>query len=179
MNDDDKVILVDADDRPIGSMGKLQAHTGGGVLHRAVSVFVSNTQGELLVQRRARSKYHFGGAWSNTCCSHPRPEESAAAAARRRLHEEMGVTCELTEIFSFAYEARSPNGLIEREIDHVFVGRFDGYVVVDPQEVAEFRWSPIESLQQEIADMPDTFTPWFPIALGRVIDYLNAVNTNA
>ena len=172
MPDTDRVILVDEDDRPVGEAGKLEAHSGNGALHRAISVFVMNPGGELLLQRRALEKYHFGGLWSNTCCTHPRPGESTAAAARRRLREEMGVDCELKEAFSFTYEARSPNGLVEREFDHVFVGHFDGPVRFDPQEVAEFRWVGMTNLTQEIVAEPDRFTPWIGIALKRVMEHV-------
>ena len=171
MPDAEKVILVDEHDRPVGEAEKLEAHSGSGALHRAISVFVMSPKGELLLQRRAHEKYHFAGLWSNTCCTHPRPGESTAAAARRRLREEMGVDCDLEEAFSFTYEARSLNGLIEKEFDHVFLGTYAGPIRFDPHEVAEFRWVDVASLAQEMAAEPERFTPWFGIALDRVIEH--------
>lgn len=166
----ENVILVDSADRPIGTISKLEAHLGEGLLHRALSVFVFNPSGDLLLQRRADSKYHFSGLWSNTCCTHPRPGESASDAARRRLGEEMGVSCDLDPIFVFQYRARCESGLIEQEIDHVFHGSYDGPVRPDPAEVSEARWIDRDTLRTEMTDRPEAFTPWFLMALPRVIE---------
>src|SRR5215207_6915560 len=143
------VVLVDEHDREVGLAPKLEAHETG-VLHRAFSVFVLNAKGELLLQRRAGIKYHCGGLWTNTACGHPRPGEPVAAAARRRLREEMGFDCELTPIGAFLYRADVGGGLHEHEYDHVFVGRHDADPDPDPAEADR---------------SPETFTPWFPLAL--------------
>lgn len=154
------MILVDRADTEIGSEEKLRAHARG-VLHRAFSVFVLNPRGEILLQRRAEEKYHTGGLWSNTCCGHPRPGEETGAAARRRLREEMGFDCALTCRFGFVYRAPLEDGLSEHEYDHVFLGRFDGVPEPDPAEVSAWRWVPVERVRRELAEAPETFTPWF------------------
>lgn len=155
----DRVVLVDERDGEIGSADKLRAHAEG-LLHRAFSVFLYNGRDELLLQRRARAKYHTGGLWSNTCCSHPRPGEDVGAAAVRRLEEEMGIRSALSPAFGFHYRARVGR-LWEHEYDHVFVGHFEGEPRPDPAEVEEWRWWPIEDLRQALVQDPDTFTPWF------------------
>jgi isopentenyl-diphosphate delta-isomerase len=159
-NSADQVILVDAKDRPVGTLPKLEAHRRG-VRHRAISVIVRDRHGRLLLQRRAASKYHSGGLWTNTCCSHPRPGEDTADAARRRLVEEMGITCPLTLLFSTHYRAPVSNDLIEDEIVHVFGGRFDGAPDPDPQEVAEWCWKAPDEVAREIAARPEIYTVWF------------------
>ena len=166
------VVLVDAEDREIGVAGKWAAHANGGRLHRAVSVFVRDAAGRLLLQRRAREKYHFGGLWTNTCCGHPRPGESSRAAAERRLWEEMGVRLELREIFTFTYAAADPvSGLTEREFDHVFLGElpFGHAPTPDAREVEGWRWVTLDALRTEIAAETSGFTPWFPLALERFL----------
>ena len=120
----EEVILVDEHDREIGSGEKLQIHQEG-KLHRAFSVLVFNWKQELLLQKRKETKYHSGGLWTNTCCSHPRPGELTLEAAQRRLHEEMGLTCPLREVGNFIYRAEFENGLIEHEYDHVLAGSSD------------------------------------------------------
>lgn len=158
------VILVDPDDREIGSGEKMAVHRQG-VLHRAFSIFVFNVRKGLLLQRRARGKYHCSGLWSNTCCSHPAPGESTAAAAKRRLQEEMGFTCPLRTLFVFTYRADLENGLIEHEVDHVLVGDYDGHIAPNGAEVMGHRWLPVASLENRLDQQPETFTPWFKIAL--------------
>lgn len=157
------VITVDALDRPVGSAEKLEAHREG-LLHRAVSVFVFCPNGRLLLQRRARGKYHCGSLWSNTCCGHPRPNESTAEVAHRRLDEEMGFSCKLWPVFSFTYRAPLRNGLTEHEIDHVFVGVFDGSPHPSPSEVQDWRWIPADDLTDELACHSDRYTPWLRLA---------------
>ncbi len=154
------VILVDERDRPVGRMEKLEAHETG-ALHRAFSVFLFDAEGRWLLQRRDLGKYHSGGLWTNTCCSHPAPGESTAEAAVTRLMEEMGITAEITPAFSFHYRADFDNGLVEHEFDHVFVGRFDGEPVPNPDEASDWRWVDTESLFRELDDRPDAFTYWF------------------
>jgi isopentenyl-diphosphate delta-isomerase len=163
----DLVTLVDEDDREVGTEEKLAAHVRG-LLHRAVSVFVLDPSGRHLLQRRAPGKYHSGGLWSNACCSHPRPGESAPLAATRRLREEMGVTVPLTPLLRYTYRAELENGLIEHEVDHVFIGRFDGVPVPDPGEVGEWRWIAPDSLDAEVSNAPEDFTAWFRVLLPEV-----------
>jgi isopentenyl-diphosphate Delta-isomerase len=162
----EQVILVDESDTPIGECEKLAAHLHGGQLHRAFSVFIFDTEGRLLLQRRALAKYHFGGLWTNTCCSHPRPGETTLAAAQRRLTEELGFTTELTERGSFLYRAEdSASGLTEHELDHVFVGRFSHGPSPNPDEVMDWRWQAMDEVEAELLAHPKRFTPWFPLAL--------------
>lgn len=166
---EEQVILVDADDREIGTLGKLAAHENGGTRHRAFSVFIVDARGRWLLQRRAAGKYHFPGLWTNACCSHPRPGEDTAAAAHRRLREELGFDCPLAERFQFEYRATSAaEGLTEHELDHVFVGRHGGAIQPDPEEVAAVRWIEPAALEREVRERPETFTPWFKLALERV-----------
>ena len=159
-NSADEVILVDQHDRPLGTMGKLEAHRRG-LRHRAISVIVRDRTNRLLLQQRAAGKYHSGGLWTNTCCSHPRPGENTIDAAHRRLAEEMGFTCPLTLLFTTHYRAAVPGGLIEDEVVHVFGGRFDGIPDPDPHEVADWRWKAPEAVAREIDELPDIYTVWF------------------
>jgi isopentenyl-diphosphate Delta-isomerase len=159
----DQVILVDPDDVAVGYDDKLTAHREG-KLHRAFSVFVVNSGGELLLQRRAESKYHSGGLWSNTCCSHPRPGERTRHAAQRRLVEEMGFACDVTPLYRFIYRAELDGGMIEHECDYVYLGRFNGRPDPDPREVAAWRWASPETITRELEDAPERFTFWFDLA---------------
>jgi isopentenyl-diphosphate delta-isomerase len=168
---EEHVVLVDETDRPVGTERKLAAHVSG-ALHRAFSVFVFDGAGSLLLQRRARTKYHSGGFWANTCCGHPRPGESVHEAATRRLREEMGVGCELRSLTTFRYRADVGNGLVEHEYDHIFVGRFDGAPSPDPDEVEDWRWVTMGELTGEIARDADRFAAWFPPALGELRAHL-------
>ena len=162
------VIVVNASDEELGREEKLQAHRTP-VLHRAFSVFVLDDRGAMLLQRRAAGKYHSAGLWSNACCSHPFPGESAADAVSRRLREEMGVTVPLTPLLRYTYRAELENGLIEHELDHVFVGRFDGIPSPNPAEVSEWRWIAPDALDAEMALAPGNFTAWFRLLLPEVI----------
>jgi isopentenyl-diphosphate delta-isomerase len=164
------VVLVDEQDNAIGTMEKQQAHVEG-VLHRAFSIFIFNSDKKLLLQKRASSKYHCGGMWTNTCCSHPRETENTIDAAHRRLQEEMGMQCELKPIFSFVYKAEFENGLTEYEFDHVFFGESNQTPTLNLEEVEDFRYVGMEELQIEINENPAHFTPWFLIALDRVKEF--------
>jgi isopentenyl-diphosphate Delta-isomerase len=160
------VILVDAQDNEIGLMEKQEAHQKG-TLHRAFSIFIFNTAGELLLQRRAWHKYHSGGLWTNTCCSHPRPGEGNLEAAQRRLQEEMGMTCTLAHAFSFLYE-QAVGDLIEHELDHVFIGVSDDLPTINPEEVAEWKAISMVDLGASMATQPEVYTVWFRLCLERV-----------
>jgi len=164
---EEQVILVDEHDKPIGTMGKLEAHQKG-QLHRAFSVFIFNDKGELLLQKRALSKYHSAGLWTNTCCSHPKPNEETLAAANRRLREEMGLDSLLIHKTSFIYKTPFDNGLTEHEFDHVFIGQSNEDPIINLEEVDSFKWLSLENVKEEIKRTPESFTSWFKIALGMV-----------
>ena len=166
----ENVILVTPDDQPIGAEEKLKAHLEG-KLHRAFSVFIFNSQGEMLLQRRALHKYHSPGLWSNACCSHPRPGEDSEAAAHRRMKEEMGFDCHIERAFQFTYKAEFDNGLTENELDHVFIGEYNGVVQPDPEEVAEYRWIDADSLKKDMQENPEQYTYWFRVVLDKVLKY--------
>lgn len=166
------VILVDQADRPVGRMEKQEAHRKG-LLHRAFSVFLLDGS-KLLIQRRALDKYHCGGLWSNTCCSHPAPGEQVLLAAERRLDEELGIkNARLRELDTFLYRAAFPNGLAEHELDHVLLGEYSGPVQPDPMEIAQVRWIDLEELQRDLQAFPQWYTPWFPPALTLVLRHLS------
>jgi len=165
------VILVDENDQVLGQEEKLRAHELG-LLHRAFSVFLFRKNGpqtELLLQQRHPLKYHAGGLWSNSCCSHPRLGEDIVAAGERRLREELGIQAELEAVGRFQYRAEFPNGLIEHELDYLLIGWDDGLEFTpNPLEVSNTRWQELGSLQQELDEYPERFTPWFGEALGLV-----------
>lgn len=163
----EEVILVDENDKPVGLMEKMQAHRLG-VLHRAFSVFVFNSQNELLMQQRALNKYHSAGLWSNTCCSHPRQNEKTEAAARRRLQEEMGMDLNLTYKTNFIYKTTFDNNLTEHEFDHVFTAVSDALPKINPEEVNEYKYLGLEKLKEEIKQKPEAFTSWFKIAIEKI-----------
>ena len=163
----DQIVLVDKDDREVGKAEKMAVHKKG-LLHRAFSVLVFNSKGELLLQQRAKEKYHCGGLWTNTCCSHPRKGETVSQAAHRRLLEEMGVDCELEEIFSFSYRVDFPNGLTENEFDHVLMGKSDDQPKPDPKEVEQWRWVSLRALRTEIRKNPEIYTYWFKILIEKL-----------
>ena len=160
------VILVNEKDEEIGLMEKMEAHEKG-LLHRAFSVFVLNSKNQLCIQRRALHKYHSGGLWTNTCCSHPRQGEINLDAANRRLFEEMGMSCELHKTLDFIYKAEFSNGLTEHELDHVFVGYSDVEPVINTDEVAEYKWVELEGLKLDIQENPQIYTEWFKIIFER------------
>ena len=163
-------MIVNANGGAIGTMDKMAAHRSG-TLHRAFSVFIFNSKGQLLLQQRALDKYHSGGLWTNTCCSHPKLGEFTLNAAHRRLQEEMGMDCELTELFQFSYRHEFENGLIENEYDHVFMGISDDLPLPNAAEVAGFRYMDADLLLFELSEQPDQYTPWFKICLERVLEH--------
>jgi len=165
---EERVVLVDEFDQEMGTLGKLEAHVEG-KLHRAISVFLFNDAGEMLLQQRALSKYHSGGLWSNACCSHPRPGELPLDAAERRLFEEMGIHCELEKVLEFTYRAVLDQGLTEHEFDHVFVGRFNAEPRPRPEEVCAWKWIDAETLEKEAASNPENYTAWFKIVLKQIL----------
>ena len=160
----EKVILVDENDNETGTEEKLAAHKAGR-LHRAFSIFVFNSRGEMLLQRRALDKYHTAGLWSNTCCSHPRPGEPIEEAVHRKLIQEMGFDCTLSRKFSFIYKVKFVDGLWEHEFDHVFVGIFNGKPVPNREEVMQWKWVKVADLKKDMEKNPDNYTPWLKIAI--------------
>lgn len=154
------VILVDEQDREVGEAEKMQTHKFG-LLHRAFSVLIYNTKGEMLLQQRAATKYHSAGLWSNACCGHPRPGEKIEDAARRRLKEELGFNCSMKFSFKFIYKAYFENSLKEHELDHVFTGIYDSEVLPDKNEVQAYRWVSMENLKNEIIENHSSFSVWF------------------
>ena len=165
------VILVDEQDQSLGLMEKMEAHEKG-VLHRAFSVFVFNDKGELLLQQRALDKYHSGGLWTNTCCSHPRDGESAEDAAHRRLQEEMGFDCKLEKKFHFIYKRELDKGLTEHELDHVFFGIYNATPNINPEEVASYKWVNMAELKTDLQTNPHLYTEWFKICFDEVLGKL-------
>lgn len=160
----DEIILVDANDVEVGQGSKMEVHRRG-QLHRAFSVFVFDKGGRLLLQQRAAGKYHSPGLWSNTCCGHPRSGETTAQSAGRRLREEMGIDCALTEAFAFTYRAELDRDLIEHEIDHVFVARFDGSPSPDPSEVGDWKWEQPAAVADDVRRHPDRYSAWLGQAM--------------
>ena len=165
------VVLVDQNDQKLGLMEKQQAHIAG-LLHRAFSVFVFNSKGELMIQQRAASKYHSPTLWTNTCCSHPRDNETYEQAAHRRLEEEMGFDCELEYKFNFIYKAHLENDLIEHELDHVFIGTFDNEPKLNPDEVMAYRWVELDDLKKDMEKNPQNYTAWFKIIFEHYVSYI-------
>ena len=163
---DKRIILVDEDDNVLGYGEKMEVHKRG-QLHRCFSVMVVNSEGKVLLQKRAQGKYHCPGLWSNTCCSHPYPQEDIKAAAKRRLREEMGFDCELEKIGVFHYKAEFDNGLTENEIDHLFKGKYDGKIAPDPAEVGDIKRIDIEALKKDIEENPNDYTVWLKIIMER------------
>ncbi len=166
---EERVILVDEQDKEVGTMEKIEAHEKA-LLHRAFSIFIFTDAGQMMLQRRALSKYHSPGLWTNTCCSHPRPGESLEEATRRRIVEEMGFECEMYEVFSFIYKAAFDRGLTEHELDHVFMGLHNGDPLINPDEVEEWKWIDVDDLLADIKESPDNYTVWFKIALKEMED---------
>jgi len=165
----EQVVLVDELDNELGTMEKIEAHEKA-LLHRAFSIFIFNDAGQMMLQRRALSKYHSPGLWTNTCCSHPRPGENLKDASRRRIVEEMGFACEMQEVFSFIYKAAFDHGLTEHELDHVFMGLHTDDPNINPEEVEDWKWIDVDDLLADIKKNPDNYTVWFKIALKEMED---------
>jgi isopentenyl-diphosphate delta-isomerase len=167
---EEQVILVNENDESVGVMDKMEVHKKG-LLHRAFSVFIFDSRGQILLQQRSDIKYHGAGLWTNACCSHPRTGESTMEAAQRRLYEELGFKTELEEIFSFTYRAEVENQLIEHEFDHVFAGEYNGDIRPNPDEVAGYCFTAMGQIRNELATKPEKFTSWFRIAFPRIEEW--------
>ena len=166
-----RVTLVDETGKAIGAAEKLEVHQDGGRLHLAFSILVFNAEGELLLQRRAAHKYHFGGLWSNTCCGHPEPGEEVVTAGERRLGEELGFHVPLRPAYRFRYRAEDArSGLTEDELVEVLVGRYDGVPAANPEEVDAWRWQSVAEVRRDATHQPEAYTPWFRLMLARITD---------
>jgi isopentenyl-diphosphate Delta-isomerase len=166
-----KLILVDENDVPVGTADKMEVHQKA-LLHRAFSIFIFNSKGDMLLQQRATGKYHSGGLWTNACCSHPYFGQDTLAAAEKRLHEEMGFTTPLTKAFDFIYQVAFDNGLTEYEYDHVFAGRYNGEIVPNKDEVEDYCFMNMEEIKNSIQSHPKKYTEWFKIAFPKLEAYL-------
>ena len=171
------LILVNENDEPIGEIEKMEAHEKA-LLHRAFSVFIINSKGEILMQQRALDKYHSAGLWTNTCCSHQFPNEKSLDAANRRLLEEMGMEAKLKFLFKFQYKAPFDNGLTEHEIDHVFLGYSDELPTINKKEVNNYNYTSIEKLKAEIKSKPENYTVWFKIIFKKFYIYFEELRMN-
>ncbi|HKZ36594.1 MAG TPA: isopentenyl-diphosphate Delta-isomerase [Chryseolinea sp.] len=160
----ERVILVDAKDNVIGTMEKLEAHRKG-VLHRAFSILIFNSKGEVLLQKRSKNKYHSGGLWTNACCSHPMPHESMSEATRKRLKHEMGIDLQPQFAYKFVYKKHLDKDLIEHEFDHVFIGKYDGVPSTNLEEVEDWKFIDIASLRQDLELHPHAYTEWFKLIM--------------
>jgi isopentenyl-diphosphate Delta-isomerase len=175
--DSEALILVDDADRNIGHLSKALCHEGRGVLHRAFSLLIFNDGGELLIQQRAASKRLWPMYWSNSCCSHPRSEETLETATQRRLYEELGISCRLRFLYKFRYQAQFDATGAEHELCSVFIGRSSGPIKANTSEILDWRWISPEALHREIAAQGgQTFTPWFMLEWERIWrDHAHAV----
>jgi len=171
------VVRVNDNDIDIGKMEKTEAHIRG-KRHRAFSIFIFNHKKQLLLQKRAESKYHSGGLWTNTCCSHPRPNEKLMVAAHRRLKEEMGFDCALSELFVFRYTAQLDKGLIENEIDHVIFGEYNENPKPNSDEVSAYAWHTLDEIATNINEAPETYTFWFKVAVKEILLYQKRKENN-
>ena len=167
-----QVILVDVNDTQIGVMEKMEAHQMG-LLHRAFSVFIFNSRGEMLLQQRAISKYHSGGLWTNACCSHPFPEEATIQAAQRRLKEELGFENPIEKVGDFVYKADFDNGLTEHEFDHIFAGEYEGKINFNKAEVMDICYKDLQEISHSLQTHPQKYTPWFHLAFPKIKNWWN------
>ena len=175
---EDEVILVDHKDQFLGTMPKMEAHQKG-ILHRAFSVFILNSKNKILLQKRAKNKYHSPGLWSNTCCSHQRMNETSKSAGNRRLIEEMGIDVELKEIFKFKYKAPFSNGLIEHELDHVLIGYSEENPIINLLEVSDWKWVNIDYIFEDVANNPEIYTVWFKIVFDQFFNFIKKNESNS
>lgn len=166
-----KVILVNEKDQPVGEMEKIAAHEQG-LLHRAFSVFLINDQRQILMQQRAFDKYHSGGLWTNTCCSHPQPHETVKEAAERRLSEELNIIATVSPLYEFVYHHEFENGLIEHEYDHVLTGYYNGACTINPKEVAGVQWMSVPAINTALKTNPEKYTYWFKLAYPVVREWI-------
>ena len=164
----DMVILVDEQNKEIGVMEKLEAHVQGN-LHRAISVFIFNGDGEMLLQKRADSKYHSGGLWTNACCSHPKPGEKTLAAAKRRLIEEMNMKAELKFLYSFGYLTNFKNGLIEHELDHMYFGITNNKPELNPEEASDWKYMNLDDIGADLKANPSHYSEWFKLSFEQIL----------
>jgi len=177
MNEEEKVILVNEHDDMVGTMDKIDAHKQG-LLHRAFSIFIFNSKGEMLLQQRAIDKYHSGGLWTNACCSHPMPGEKTQDAAERRLNEELGFETRIEKIFDFIYKTGFDNGLTEYEFDHVFAGEYEGQINMNPKEVNDVCYKGLAAIRDMLQTHPQKFTAWFHIAFPKIEEWWKDRYTN-
>jgi len=159
-----QVILIDENNKEIGFEDKLVAHRLG-KLHRAFSIFIFNDKNEILIQKRAIDKYHSSGLWSNACCSHPLPYLALENEIHSRLIYENGFDCDLKELFSFKYKCKFPNNLFENELDFVYIGKYNGNIILNKEEASDYKWVSFDKLQIEILKTPKLFTYWFKLIL--------------
>lgn len=164
------VILVDERDVQVGTMEKLEVHQKA-LLHRAFSIFIFNSKGEMLLQQRAANKYHSAGLWTNACCSHPQPGEDTLVAAIARLKVEMGIVTPIKKAFDFTYRTSFDNGLTEHEFDHVFVGEYDGKIEPNGEEVSDYCFKSMKDISESILSHPQKYSEWFKIAFPQVEVY--------
>lgn len=167
-SESEALILVDANDQVVGHLDKSACHDGDGVLHRAFSLFIFNSQGQLLLQQRAAGKRLWGGYWSNSCCSHPRQGESMELAIHRRLEQELGMSAELTFAYKFEYAARFKDLGTEHELCWVYIGVCAEQPVINTTEIDDWRWIDRDELTRELAEHPDRFTPWLQMEWARL-----------
>ncbi|AXP81781.1 Isopentenyl-diphosphate Delta-isomerase [Mariniflexile rhizosphaerae] len=170
--EEEKVILVNENDEQIGTMPKMEAHEKA-LLHRAFSVFVFNDNNELMLQQRAAHKYHSPLLWTNTCCSHQRVGETNIQAGKRRLMEEMGFVVELEDTISFIYKAPFDNGLTEHEFDHILIGKYNSTPIINPDEVASWKWMSLDAVKNDILEHPEFYTEWFKIIFDKFYEHIN------
>lgn len=161
------VILVDEKDNPIGIGEKLEVHRLA-KLHRAFSILIYNSKGKMMLQLRAKTKYHGGGLWTNACCGHPRPGEDLMAAMTRRLREEMGFECQLTKMLDYIYKVPLDKGMHEHEFLHVYKGTYDGTPKLNPEEADGWKWMPVDDIKADIMMHPENYTPWFKLSMDRL-----------
>lgn len=162
----EEVILVDERDNALGTMEKMEAHRKG-KLHRAFSVLLFNSKGDMLLQKRAKEKYHSGGLWTNACCSHPQPGEKIEAASRRRVKEELGIDLQPVFSYTFIYKTMLDGDIIEHELDHVLTATFDGEPKINKSEVEDWKFASVDWLKEDIRKNPQAYTYWFKLIIGR------------